>query len=74
MNNYMNNLSQLMMMGGNPQQILQNVIAQNPQAQQVLSQLGPNMSAKQMVMQIAQQRGININQMMQYIQQRGMKL
>jgi hypothetical protein len=74
MNNYINNLNQLMMMGQNPQQIIQNAIAQNPQLQQVFSQLGPNMSAKQMVMQIAQQRGINLNPIIAYMQQRGMKL
>jgi hypothetical protein len=74
MNNYINNLNQLMMMGQNPQQIIQNAIAQNPQLQQVFSQLGPNMSAKQMVMQIAQQRGINLNPIIAYMQQCGMKL
>lgn len=74
MNNYINNFNQLMMMGQNPQQIIQTVINQNPQLQQVFNQLGPNMSAKNMVLQIAQQRGINLNPILAYIQQRGMKL
>ena len=75
MNNYINNLNQLMMMGQNPQQIIQNAIAQNPQLQQVFSQIGSNgMTAKSMVMQIAQQRGINLNPIIAYMQQRGMKL
>lgn len=77
MNNnlYMNNLAQLLTMGQNPQQILQNAIAQNPQLQQTFSQIGSNgISAKQLCYQIAQQRGIDINQMINFLQQRGIKM
>ena len=74
MNNYINNFNQLMSMGQNPQQIVQTALAQNPNLQQVFSQLGPNMSAKQMVVQIAQQRGINLSPFINYIQQRGIKM
>ena len=74
-NNYMNNLNQLLAMGQNPQQIIQNAIARNPQLQQVFSQIGGNgMTAKAMVMQIAQQQGIDVNQMLQFIQQKGIKM
>ena len=74
-NNYMNNLMQLMSMGGNPQQIIQNAIANNPQLQQAFSQIGSkNLSTKDIVLQIAQKRGININPMIQMMQQRGIKL
>lgn len=74
-NNYMNNLNQLLAMGNNPQQIVQNAIARNPQLQQVFSQIGGNgMTAKSMVMQIAQQQGIDINQMLQFLQQKGIKM
>ena len=74
MNNYIDNINMLMQMGINPQQIIQTVVGQNPQLQQVFSQLGPNMSAKQMCIQIAQQRGIDLNPIISYMQQRGMKL
>lgn len=74
-NNYMNNLQQLLAMGQNPQQIIQNAIARNPQLQQVFSQIGGNgMTAKAMVMQIAQQQGIDVNQMLQFLQQKGIKM
>ena len=73
-NNYINNLSQLLMMGQNPQQIIQNAIAQNPQLQQVFSQMGGGINAKALVMQIAQQRGIDLNPMLQVFYQRGIKM
>ena len=75
MNNYINNLNQLMSMGQTPQQIIQNAVAQNPQLQQVFSQLGNGrMSAREMCMQVAQQRGIDLGPIIAYMQQRGMKL
>lgn len=74
-NNYMNNLNQLLSMGQNPQQIIQNAIAQNPQLQQTFSQMQQNnMTPRDMCMQIAQQRGINLNQMIQFMNQRGFKM
>ena len=74
-NNYMNNLNQLLTMGNNPQQIIQNAIARNPQLQQTFSQIGSNgISAKQLVMQIAQQRGIDVNQMIQFLQSKGIRM
>lgn len=75
-NNYINNLNMLMQMGQNPQQIVQNAIARNPQLQQTFSQIGNNgITAKSLVMQIAQQRGIDLNPMIQYIQQtKGIKM
>ena len=76
MNNpFMNNLMQLMSMGQNPQQIIQNVIASNPQLQQTFSQISnKNLSTKDIVLQIAQKRGIDLNPMISFMQQRGMKL
>ena len=73
-NNYMNNLNQLLSMGNNPQQIVQNAIAQNPQLQQLFSQIGSGVNAKTFVMQVAQQRGIDINQMIQFLQSKGIKM
>lgn len=73
-NSYMNNLMQLLNMGVNPQQIVQNAIARNPQLQQTFSQIqGGNISTRDLVLQIAQQRGIDINPMIQMLQQRGFK-
>lgn len=73
-NNYIGNLNQLLTMGNNPQQIIQNAIAINPQLQQVFSQMGNGVNAKALVLQIAQQRGIDINSMLQVLSQRGIKL
>lgn len=73
-NNYMNNLNQLLMMGQNPQQIIQNAIARNPQLQQVFSQMGNGVNAKALVLQIAQQRGIDVNQMFQFLQNKGIRM
>lgn len=75
-NNYMNNLMQLLNMGVNPQQIVQNAIARDPQLQQIFSQMnGKNLSTKDVVMQLAQKRGIDLNPMIQYIQQtKGIKM
>ena len=73
-NNYINNLNQLLNMGQNPQQIIQNAIAHNPQLQQVFSQMGNGVNAKTLVMQIAQQRGIDINSMLQVLSSRGIRM
>lgn len=74
-NPMMNNLMQLMNMGQNPQQIIQNAIARNPQLQQTFTQMQQNnMSPRDMCMQIAQQRGIDLTPMIQFMNQRGMKI
>ena len=73
-NNYINNLNQLLSMGNNPQQIIQNAIAQNPQLQQTFSQIKTGGNMKALVMQIAQQRGIDLNQMIQFLQSKGIRM
>ena len=74
-NPMMNNLMQLMNMGQNPQQIIQNAIARNPQLQQTFTQMQQNnMSPRDMCMQIAQQRGIDLTPMIQFMNQRGMRI
>ena len=73
-NNYINNLNQLLSMGDNPQQIIQNAIAQNPQLQQTFSQIKTGGNMKALVMQIAQQRGIDLNPMLQFLSNKGIKL
>lgn len=75
MNPLLNNLMMLMGMGQNPQQIMQNAIAQNPQLRQILLNMqGRGMSAKDMCMQLAQQQGIDLAPIAQYFQQQGIKL
>lgn len=71
-NPYYNNINQLLSLGNNPQQIVQNAIARNPQLQQTFSQYGGNL--KGVVMQLAQQQGIDINQLINYIQNKGIKM
>ena len=74
-NSYLNNLNQLLMMGQNPQQIIQNAIASNPQLQQAFSQINNrNMSTKDVVLQLAQKRGIDLTPMISLLQQRGIKM
>ena len=71
--NPMNILMQ-MMSGGNPQSMLQNAMKQNPQLQAILNQQKQSgMSMEQYVRQIAQQQGVDINPMVQFLRQRGMK-
>ena len=75
MNPLINNLMYLMSMGQNPQQIMQNAIAQNPQLQQTFSQIGNSkMSTKDIVMQIANKRGIDVNQVISFMNQRGIRM
>lgn len=71
-NNVINNLNMLLNMGQNPQQIVQNAIARNPQLQQTFSQYNGNL--KGVVIQLAQQQGIDINQLINYIQNKGIRM
>ena len=63
-----------MMSGGNPQVMLQNAMKQNPQLQAILNQQKQSgMSMEQYVRQLAQQNGVDINPMIQFLNQRGIK-
>jgi hypothetical protein len=56
------NMINMLKNNGNPMQMLQSMAGTNPQLGQVLSMLnGSGMSAKQMFMQMAQQRGVDPN-------------
>lgn len=73
--NPMNMLMQLMSMGNNPQQILQNAMTSNPQIRTVLNQMAQSgMSPQQYVMQYAKQNNINIQPFVNMMNQRGIKL
>ena len=67
-------LMQLMSMG-NPQQMMQNMMTQNPQIQAVLNQQKQSgLSMEQFTRQLAKQRGIDIEPMLQQMRQRGYKM
>lgn len=66
-------LMQLMNMGRNPQEIVQNAISQNPQVSAIMQQAKQSgMSMEQFTRQFAKQNGIDINPMINAMRQRGM--
>ena len=69
-----NNIMQMLMGGMNPNQIMQNIMRQNPQAQVILNQMQQSgMSPQQYVQQLAMQKNINLNPMLNMLRQRGYK-
>ena len=73
MNN--NNIMQMLLSGQNPNQIMQNIIRSNPQAQVILNQMQQSgMNPQQYVMQLARQNNVNINPMLNILRQRGFKI
>lgn len=72
--NPMQLLMQAMSGQGNPQQIVEQIARQNPQANAMLNQMRQSgMTPQQFTMQYARQRGINIEPMIQQMRNRGMK-
>lgn len=72
--NPMQFLMQMMSSGGNPQQMVQNAIKQNPQFSALLNQQKQSgMSMEQFVKQYAKQRGVDISPMIQEMRRRGMQ-
>ena len=68
-------LMQMLSMGNNPQQIIQNIVAQNPQVQAVFNQMQQSgMTPQQYVMQYAKQNNINIQPLVNMMNQRGIRL
>ena len=75
MNNPLMLLSQMLGMGNDPQQIIQNLISQNPNVQIILNQMKTSgLSPQQYVMQYARQNNINIQPMLNMLNQKGIKL
>ena len=73
MNNNIINL--LLQAYANPQQILQQMITQNPQAQIVLNQMKQSgMSMKDFTLQYARQNNINLQPILQQLNNYGIKL
>lgn len=77
MNNYniLNNILPLLQTGQNPNVIIQNMIAQNPQLGVIINQQKQSgMDWKSFVMQLARQNGMDITPVLQSFQQNGIRL
>ena len=73
--NPMNMLMQLMSMGNNPQQIIQQIANQNPQIRAVFNQMQQSgLTPQQYVMQYAKQNNINIQPYINAMNQKGIRL
>lgn len=62
--------------GGNPQQLANQIMQQNPQARQTMEQLrqmSNGQNPKDIALQLAQQRGIDPSQLMQIAKRMGLK-
>lgn len=71
-NNPMNALMQMMSSGGNPQQIVQKLMQNNPKFNSIMNQVkNSGMTTEQYARQYAKQNGIDINQMINYIKKMG---
>lgn len=74
-NNPLMFLQQFMQMGRNPQEIMSNLVRQNPQINMVLNQMNQSgMNSKQYVMQYAKQNNIDINPMINMMSSFGIRL
>ncbi len=74
MNNIVNMITQIITNGQNPNQIIQQMINQNPQAQILFNQMQQSgMSVKDFTMQYAKQNNLNINAIINSLNQRGIK-
>jgi hypothetical protein len=60
---------------GNPQQVIQQMIAQNPNAQILMNQMQQSgMSMRDFTLQYARQNNINLQPILQQLNQHGIKL
>lgn len=74
-NNVLNIFNQLISGGQNPQQIINNILMQNPQYQMIFNQIqSSGLSMKDYVLQYAKQNQIDIQPMLNLMQQHGYKL
>ena len=75
MNNIVNIILQLMTNGQSPQQIIQQMLQQNPQAQILMNQMQQSgMSMKDFTLQFARQNNINLQPTLNALYQKGIKL
>ena len=74
-NNILNTINQFLLSGQNPQQIVNNMIMQNPQYKMLFNQVqSSGLSMKDFVMQYAKQNNIDIQPILNALNQRGYKL
>ena len=74
-NNVLNTINQFLLSGQNPQQIVNNMIMQNPQYKMLFNQVqSSGLSMKDFVMQYAKQNNIDIQPILNALNQRGYKL
>lgn len=74
-NNIVNLIMQMMTNGQNPNQVVEQIISKNPQAQVLFNQMKQSgMSIKDFTLQFAKQNNINIDQILNTLSQKGIKL
>ena len=74
MNAIINNILQMLSINQNPNQIIQQMISQNPQAQILFNQMQQSgMSVKDFTLQYARQNNINIQPILNTLSQKGVK-
>ena len=74
-NNLANFIINTITNGQNPQQIIQQMVQQNPQAQVLLNQMQQSgMSMKDFTLQFAKQNNINLQPILQQLNNSGIKL
>lgn len=75
MNNIVDLIMRIMTNGQNPNQVVEQLINNNPQAQTLFAQVKQNnMSIKDFTLQYAKQNNINIETILNTLSQRGIKL
>lgn len=73
-NNIANTIIQILTNGQNPNQVLQQMISQNPQAQILFNQMQQSgMSTKDFTLQYAKQNNINLQPILNSLSQKGIK-
>lgn len=74
MNQLINNVLQMLSVNQNPNQIIQQAIQRNPQAQIMFNQMQQSgMSVKDFTLQYARQNNINLQPILQTLSQKGVK-
>ena len=75
MNNVVDLIMRIMTNGQNPNQVIEQLINKNPQAQALFNQMKQNnMSIKDFTLQYAKQNNINLETILNTLSQRGIKL
>ena len=75
MNNIVDLIMRIMTNGQNPNQVIEQLISNNPQAKVLFTQMKQNnMSIKDFTLQYAKQNNINIETILNTLSQRGIKL